>query len=52
LTRRREVAITFVPGTLSLGGATLEVDCFTYDAASGWQPASATFDFQIVGPSG
>jgi len=34
------------------GGATLAVDCFTYDAASGsWQPASAAFDFQIVGPS-
>ena len=33
------------------GGALLEVDCFTYDAASGWQPANAAFDFQIVGPS-
>jgi len=33
------------------GSATAEVDCFTYDAASGWQPADAAFDFQMLGPS-
>lgn len=33
------------------GSATAEVDCFTYDPASGWQPADAGFDFQMVGPS-
>jgi hypothetical protein len=35
----------------SNGGATAEVDCFAYDPASGWQPADAGFDFQMVGPS-
>ena len=33
------------------GSATAEVDCFTYDAASGWVPADAAFDFQMLGPS-
>jgi hypothetical protein len=33
------------------GSATAEVDCFTYDPASGWHPADAAFDFQMVGPS-
>jgi hypothetical protein len=35
----------------SNGGATAEVDCFSYDPAAGWQPASTAFDFQMVGPS-
>lgn len=34
----------------SNGSATVEVDCFTYDASAGWQPADTAFDFQIVGP--
>jgi hypothetical protein len=33
------------------GSATAEVDCFTYDPASGWKPASAAFDFQMLGAS-
>ena len=33
------------------GSATAEVDCFTYDAKAGWQPADAAFDFQMAGPS-
>jgi hypothetical protein len=33
------------------GGATAEVDCFRYDPATGWKPAEAGFDFQMVGPS-
>jgi hypothetical protein len=33
------------------GSATAEVDCFTYDPAAGWTPASAAFDFQLLGPS-
>jgi hypothetical protein len=35
----------------SNGSATVEVDCFTYDPATGWQPADTAFDFQMVGPS-
>ena len=35
----------------SNGSATVEVDCFTFDPAAGWQPTDATFDFQMVGPS-
>jgi hypothetical protein len=35
----------------SNGSATLEVECFTYDPAAGWQPTDAAFDFQVVGPS-
>ena len=35
----------------SNGSATAEVDCFTYDAATGWVPADAAFDFQMLGPS-
>ncbi len=33
------------------GGATAEVDCFTYEPAAGWMPTSVGFDFQMVGPS-
>ena len=33
------------------GGATAEVDCFTYNPAAGWVPTSAGFDFQMLGPS-
>ncbi len=33
------------------GGATAEVDCFTYDPAAGWAPTEAAFDFQMLGPS-
>ena len=33
------------------GSATAEVDCFTYDPASGWKPADAAFDFQMLGAS-
>ncbi len=33
------------------GGATAEVDCFTYDPATGWKPAEAGFDFQMIGQS-
>jgi hypothetical protein len=32
------------------GSAKVEVDCFAYAPASGWQPADTAFDFQIVGP--
>jgi hypothetical protein len=32
------------------GSAKVEVDCFTFDPAKGWQPTDAAFDFQIVGP--
>ncbi len=35
----------------SSGGATAEVDCFTFDPAAGWQPAETAFDFQMIGPS-
>ena len=35
----------------SNGGATVEVDCLTFDPATGWQPADAAFDLQMVGPS-
>lgn len=36
----------------SNGGATAEVDCFKFDAASGdWVPTDAAFDLQLVGPS-
>jgi hypothetical protein len=35
----------------SNGGATAEVDCFTYDPAAGWQPSEAAFDFLMIGPS-
>jgi hypothetical protein len=35
----------------SSGGATAEVDCFTYDPAAGWVPADTAFDVQMVGPS-
>ena len=33
------------------GSATAEVDCFTYDPATGWVPSDAAFDFQMAGPS-
>jgi len=35
----------------SNGSATVEVDCFTYDPAAGWQPTDAAFDVQVSGPS-
>jgi len=35
----------------SNGSATVEVDCFTYDLASGRQPTDAAFDIQVIGPS-
>jgi hypothetical protein len=38
---------TFAPN----GSARAEVDCFTYNAATGWVPADAAFDFQVAGPS-
>lgn len=31
------------------GSIVLEVDCFAYDPASGWQPADSAFDVQMVG---
>jgi hypothetical protein len=33
------------------GSATVEVDCFTYDGATGWVPTDAAFDFLMLGPS-
>jgi hypothetical protein len=35
----------------SNGSERAEVDCFRYDAATGWVPADAGFDFQVVGPT-
>jgi len=34
----------------SNGAARVEVDCFTFDPASGWQPTDAAFDIQVIGP--
>ena len=53
--RRTGLLLGFDSRTMDLtaygGSATAEVDCFAYDPAAGWQPASTAFDFQIVGPS-
>jgi hypothetical protein len=32
------------------GSANVEVHCFAYDARTGWLPADAAFDVQVVGP--
>jgi hypothetical protein len=32
------------------GSAGVEIDCFAYDPAAGWQPADAAFDVQVLGP--
>ena len=33
------------------GSAKVEVDCFTYDAKTGWIPTDASFDFVMLGPA-